>query len=409
MSTLAQYDRARAALAQAVQIDDVIPLLDEFELAKLRAKQIKDQALLADATEFQLRAERRLGEIITAAKAAGLFRQGRQPEKKSGADFIERPTLTEAGIDTKLSSRAQGRASISEQAFENVVKRTRERIASGKAKIIEGDQTINGARSIMGSRLEPDDSLDFFPTPPWATRALMEVVLGGPFHSIWEPACGYGHMAEVLREYCPTVEATDVFDYGYGQTFDFLDPENCEVIDCDDWIITNPPFHDKTEAFVLRALELATIGVAMFVRLQWLESVGRYESIFRDHPPTCIAFFAERVPLCKGEWKPDGTTATAYIWLVWIKGQEPRPPFWIPPGQRERLTKPDDAARFTSHPVIRKEDYDPTTGEIRITDESGTNHQPNNVPELILPGMAPTWETIAAFVDLTPTQAANGS
>lgn len=45
----------------------------------------------------------------------------------------------------------------------------------------------------------------------------------------------------------------------------------------------------------------------------------------------------------------------------------------------------------------------------RIADESGTNHQPNNVPELILPGMAPTWETIAAFVDLTPTQAANGS
>lgn len=405
MSTLAQYDRARAALAQAVQIDDVIPLLDEFELAKLRAKQIKDQALLADATEFQLRAERRLGEIITAAKAAGLFRQGRQPEKKSNGDFIERPTLTEAGIDTKLSSRAQGRASISEQAFENMVNATRERIASGKAKIIEADLPA-GARSIMGSRQEPDDSLDFFPTPPWATRALVETVLGAELRSVWEPACGEGHIAEVLREYCSTVEATDVFDYGYGETFDFLDPENCEVIDCDDWIITNPPFGDLTEQFVLRAIELAKIGVAMFVRLQWLESVGRYENIFKDHPPTCIAFFAERVPLCKGEWKPDGTTATAYIWLVWIKGQEPRPPFWIPPGQRERLTKLDDAARFTSHPVIRKEDYDPTTGEVRISDESGTNHQPVNVPELILPGMAPTFGMIAAFVDVTPEGAA---
>jgi len=93
----------------------------------------------------------------------------------------------------------------------------------------------------------------------------------------------------------------------------------------------------------------------MFVRLQWLESVGRYETIFRDHPPTLIAFFAERVNLCKGRWEPDGTTATAYIWLVWIKGAAPRPPFWIPPGQREALTQPDDAERFTAHPVIKKQ------------------------------------------------------
>jgi len=37
---------------------------------------------------------------------------------------------------------------------------------------------------------------------------------------------------------------------------------------------------------------------------------------------------------------------TAYIWLVWIKGAEPRAPFWIPPGCREGLTKPEDAKRF---------------------------------------------------------------
>jgi hypothetical protein len=443
MSTLAQYDRARAALAQAVQIDDVIPLLDEFELAKLRAKQIKDQALLADATEFQLRAERRLGEIITAAKAAGLFRQGRQHEKKSGGDFIERPTLTEAGIDTKLSSRAQSRASISEQAFENMVNATRERIASGKAKIIEADLPA-GARSIMGSRQEPDESLDFFPTPPWATRALVEEVLGAELGYVWEPACGEGHMAEVLREYSIHIRATDIFDYGYGiADVDFLTQDDNTAAGTD-WIITNPPFGDLTEKFTLRAIELAKIGVAMFVRLQWLESVGRYETIFKDHPPTCIAFFAERVPLCKGEWKPDGTTATAYIWLVWIKGQEPRSPFWIPPGQRERLTKPDDAARFTSHPVIRKEDYDPATGEVRITSESRTNHKPESVPdsvgtdarqssasvsepasdhppsvagagspsylpEIILPGVAPTFEHIAAFTDLTNPISARAS
>jgi hypothetical protein len=59
----------------------------------------------------------------------------------------------------------------------------------------------------MARRLEPPDALDFFCTPPWATRALCEHVLfasGGPYPmplSAWEPAAGEGHMAEVLMEY----------------------------------------------------------------------------------------------------------------------------------------------------------------------------------------------------------------
>jgi len=64
-----------------------------------------------------------------------------------------------------------------------------------------------------------------------------------------------------------------------------------------------------------------------------------------------ISFFAERVNLCKGRWEPAGSTATAYIWLVWAKDSSPRAPYWIPPGCREALTKPDDAERFTLHPV----------------------------------------------------------
>ena len=214
----------------------------------------------------------------------------------------------------------------------------------------------SGTRAIMASRQEPDDSLDYFPTPPWAVRVLIERVfplLGRPaMTTAWEPACGEGHMAEVLAEYFSDVQATDIFDYGYGDApIDFL-TEDAGVTP--DWIISNPPFREKSEQFVLRALDLANVGVAMFVRLQWLETNGRYERVFRDRPPTLIAFFAERVNLCKGRWEPTGSTATAYIWLVWVKSMAPRAPFWIPPGQREALTRPDDADRFTAHPVIRK-------------------------------------------------------
>ncbi len=124
-----------------------------------------------------------------------------------------------------------------------------------------------------------------------------------------------------------------------------------------DWVITNPPFNKVAETFVLKAIEQARVGVAIFARLQWLETIGRYERLFRDHPPTQIAFFCERVPLHMGRWEPDGRTATAYIWLVWIKGRVPRAPFWIPPCQREACARPDDVERFTKSPVIKKEHH----------------------------------------------------
>lgn len=212
-----------------------------------------------------------------------------------------------------------------------------------------------GGLAIAHSRVEPSDSLDFFPTPPWATRALIEHVfdnLGRRGHCgwqvCWEPACGEGHMSETLAEYFREVVASDIKDYGYNPDQYVVDFLTCEQLNRRydaDWIITNPPFNDSTE-FVLNALRLAGTGVAMFVRLSWLESVGRYEKIFRDSPPTKLAIFTERVPLHKGRWEENGATMTAYVWLVWIKGAEPQAPFWIPPGCREALTKPDDAARF---------------------------------------------------------------
>lgn len=144
----------------------------------------------------------------------------------------------------------------------------------------------NGARNIMASRKHPKDDLDFSPTPPSATRALIQYVFPtmkishASLTSVHEPACGEGHMAEVLREFFPIVTATDIHDYGCGDAVqDFLD-DKFEV-DAD-WIITNPPFNKKAEQFALKAIEQARVGVAIFARLQWLETIGRYERLFRD-------------------------------------------------------------------------------------------------------------------------------
>lgn len=401
MTTLVQYERARAALAEATRVDQVLSLRDEVGHIRLYARQIRDRALMADAAEFQLRVERRLGTLLTAAKEAGQIQDGRpkkrapEPENGSEQEPFPRVTLAEAGVDKKLSSTAQKHASISEQAFEAMVQATRERVIAGRAKIIAGEP-INGARAVMGSRVEPPDSLDYFPTPPWATRALIVHALRrlgvqADLHqlSAREPACGEGHIAEVLRESFGEVIASDIHDYGYGAVSDFLSDASAFAAD---WIVTNPPFGDAADAFVLRALSQARRGVAMFVRLQWLETVGRYESIFRDTPPTLIAFFAERVPLVKGRWDPEASTATAYVWLVWVKGMSPRPPFWIPPGCREALSKPDDVARFTAQPVIKALNdtppaltaalppHDPDTGEVIEAVQTG---DPLDIPDFL--------------------------
>ena len=69
----------------------------------------------------------------------------------------------------------------------------------------------------MSQRHEDKESKDYFPTPPWATRALFEKVLKkywripdkftGRYGHIdcLEPACGAGHMTKVLKEYFDTV------------------------------------------------------------------------------------------------------------------------------------------------------------------------------------------------------------
>jgi hypothetical protein len=63
----------------------------------------------------------------------------------------------------------------------------------------------NTSHAVMAQRVEPKDSADDFPTPPWATRALLEHVLRNPGElatmTCLEPACGAGHMAKVLKEY----------------------------------------------------------------------------------------------------------------------------------------------------------------------------------------------------------------
>lgn len=222
--------------------------------------------------------------------------------------------------------------------------------------------TQNRSSAVMAQRRSPPKALDYFPTPPWATRALLETVNlrapeMRPWTSLttWEPACGEGHMARVLAEYFGRVVASDVFDYGIGApVHDFLAADDLAAapppIARPDVIITNPPF-SCAQAFVERAVAMAEHAVAVLVRTAFLESAERY-AFFQRCPPWVVAQFAGRVPMVMGRLDPAASSATAYCWIVWhcglLRHFADRPQAidthlqWIAPDARARWERPGD-------------------------------------------------------------------
>ena len=175
----------------------------------------------------------------------------------------------------------------------------------------------NTSHAVMAQRTEGKTSLDDFPTPPWATRALLEHVVTskGSMGSMTclEPACGRGHMTVALAEYFGDVVSYDVFDYGFGSVANFLKTKH----DAGSLIGSLPTRRLSWPGLIERSMKIARHGVAMLTRTVFIESVGRYERLFRPKPPTSFSQFVERVPMVKGRIDKKASTATGYGWLVW--------------------------------------------------------------------------------------------
>lgn len=194
-------------------------------------------------------------------------------------------------------------------------------------------------------------SLDYFPTQPWAARAMAELVMrvDPSARSAWESACGEGIMARGMADYFDRLVLSDIHDYGVGaDVVDFLEPGLEPPGGPVDWIFTNPPF-EHAKAFVTLARQRARRGVAMFVRLGFQETIGRYELFSGPMAATLACPFAERVGIMLGDCKIGGGTAMAYMVVIWITdptlaedypGETLLRP--IQPGTRDRLSRASD-------------------------------------------------------------------
>ena len=173
-----------------------------------------------------------------------------------------------------------------------------------------------------GPRIAPHRAaFEYYPTPPAATRALLSVeTFDG---SIWEPACGEGHISKVLEATGYDVVSTDLATcWKYGDVGrDFLR----EKTPLAKHIVTNPPYgRGLADAFVGHALRLTreTGGsVAMLLAIQSLAHPLRHDFWTRN-PPAVI--YALDDCQCWPYGDPSkATTAIGkqrYVWVVWKAG-----------------------------------------------------------------------------------------
>jgi len=165
---------------------------------------------------------------------------------------------------------------------------------------------------------------DFYATNPQSVKDFLDVsnIDGNHFY---EPCVGQGHIAKVIQEYYPNSEVlgSDLIDRGYKNTLirDFI---NDDFYVDTDWVITNPPYKYARE-FIDRSLKIANKGVAMFLKIQFLEGQAR-KDWFTDNPPKYVYVFSKRQdpwrdgeelnPITGKKW---GSTM-CFAWFVWEKG-----------------------------------------------------------------------------------------
>jgi len=163
---------------------------------------------------------------------------------------------------------------------------------------------------------ENREALDFYATDK---RAIEELLNREKFKTtVYEPACGQGHIGKVLKEYGYKVKATDICYRGYGQEREvdfFTVKEN--TLD----IVTNPPYF-CADKFIKHALEISKSGtkIAMLFRLAFLEGQKRYE-MFKKYTPERVYVFSKRLSCAKnGNFHECKSNAIAFAWFIWEVG-----------------------------------------------------------------------------------------
>ena len=160
---------------------------------------------------------------------------------------------------------------------------------------------------------------DFYPTPEFATRELLRHVpdIRG---TIVECCIGDGAIARVIdggerwifgNDIAPQLNCSFCGDATDRNTWEAM--EDSMVNERIDWVVTNPPFSVASKIVPL-AYEFAEFGIAMLLRLSYLEPVEDRGEWLTEHPPTKL------IVLPRISFTNDGKTdSVTCAWMVWEK------------------------------------------------------------------------------------------
>lgn len=168
---------------------------------------------------------------------------------------------------------------------------------------------------------------DSYPTPPFATRALLDLIKFEDGYTILEPCAGRGWMASELSRNNLNIKAFDLYEYenplhevSYGfdalETIKFIHPAAINTS-----MVTNPPFNkDFPQKLIEACLQQTGINrICILQRLTWMESKKRLK-LFTDHPLSIVAIFSCRFS-CEEKYfesNPIGGMVS-YAWYIWDK------------------------------------------------------------------------------------------
>lgn len=169
--------------------------------------------------------------------------------------------------------------------------------------------------------------LDAYYTPEWAAKELLKHItitgthraLGESYTTdiVLEPCSGDNIITQVLVHSGDAwVVNNDIDESKLAEWhLDARDPSLYDAV-LPDWVITNPPFSQAFE-IVSIAHRYATSGVAMLLRLSFLEPTYKRQAWLAANPPNKL------IVLPRISFTGDGKTDSCTVaWMIWDKSGE---------------------------------------------------------------------------------------
>ena len=170
-------------------------------------------------------------------------------------------------------------------------------------------------RMKLEALMKPRRKNDFYETPPVFTDILLEDIGDYVKGRVLECCSGDGAITDVLNKKGYDVVTNDIekdADTAYDATENILWSRHSENIS---WVISNPPFK-SAPSIVTKAYHTAHDGIAMLLRLSFLEPCQNRGDFLSNHPPNLIV-------LPRHSFTGDGgVDSVTCAWFYWIKNQD---------------------------------------------------------------------------------------